>query len=204
MTNWTELKRLAEEAGFSGWDINDLSVTADTRALVCCGRAHFECCGDPDVDGDEFDPICSATSENFAAFIAAANPKTILALIAENSAALDLLAVIHRDGGQHVDNLGFIQSCVLAEQKIFKERSDFETWMDVAKTVDEGAKRLADYAVTLEQERDQLRVEVEALRNDAERYRFLKNEAASSTINALQFAAPGRWDEEVDQAVSEK
>ena len=86
MTDLTKLKELAELAskGAPGpWQVEQLSVTADTRAQVCCGRAYMECCGEPAIDGEEFYPVCSATGETLADFIAAANPQAILGLIAE-------------------------------------------------------------------------------------------------------------------------
>ena len=35
-------------------------------------------------------------------------------------AALDLLAVIHRDGGQHTNEVGFVQSCKDAEDILLR------------------------------------------------------------------------------------
>lgn len=83
MTDTNKLKELAERATPGPWQADQLAVTADTRTQVCCGQAYMECCGDPEIEGEEFDPVCSATSEPLADFIAAANPQAILGLIAE-------------------------------------------------------------------------------------------------------------------------
>ena len=45
-------------------------------------------------------------------------------LLAIHRAALDLLAVIHRDGGQHTGEVGFVQACKDAEAVVLKLRSD--------------------------------------------------------------------------------
>lgn len=92
MSKYDELKAAAEAATKGDWSVDRLAVTADTRSLVCCGQAYLECCGNPDVDGDEYDPICSATSESDAAYIAAANPVAILEMIAENERLRDAMA----------------------------------------------------------------------------------------------------------------
>ncbi len=34
------------------WSHDDRHVFIDDRHLVCCGRGHGECCGNPDVEGD--------------------------------------------------------------------------------------------------------------------------------------------------------
>lgn len=83
MTDTNKLKELADLASKVApgpWQVDQLSVTADTRAQVCCGRAYMECCGEPAIDGEEFDPVCSATSETLADFIASANPQVVLEL----------------------------------------------------------------------------------------------------------------------------
>src|SRR5690554_1833347 len=46
----TKLRELAEKAGSGEWGTDGLEITADTRALVCCGRGGYGCCGEPDVD----------------------------------------------------------------------------------------------------------------------------------------------------------
>ncbi len=89
MTDTTKLKELAERATPGPWQADQLAVTADTRTQVCCGQAYMECCGDPEIEGEEFDPICSATSEPLADFIAAANPQAILGLISRLDGLLE-------------------------------------------------------------------------------------------------------------------
>lgn len=78
-----KLRELAAKATAGPWGTDGLEVTADTRELVCCGRGGYECCGDPDVYGSADDVIATASHEDCAAFIAAANPATVLALLDE-------------------------------------------------------------------------------------------------------------------------
>lgn len=70
MTNWTELKRLAEEASWTGrW------YDAGCNTVMCTYV---------DKDVSDHDEIAHPCPLGITGFIAAANPKTILALIAEN------------------------------------------------------------------------------------------------------------------------
>lgn len=70
MTNWTELKRLAEEASWTGrW------YDAGCNTVMCTYV---------DKDVSDHDEIAHPCPLGITGFIAAANPKTILALTAEN------------------------------------------------------------------------------------------------------------------------
>lgn len=70
MTNWTELKRLAEEASWTGrW------YDAGCNTVMCTYV---------DKDVSDHDEIAHPCPLGITGFIAAANPKTILSLIAEN------------------------------------------------------------------------------------------------------------------------
>ena len=75
----TDLRARAEAATPRPWEQNGMDVVADTRRQVCCGQGVFECCGIPDIEGDVF-PVVGRCELTDAAFIAAANPTTILAL----------------------------------------------------------------------------------------------------------------------------
>lgn len=127
MTNWTELKRLAEEAVGIEWHA-DMAVAndgAESRAIYHRPTSNHvvEIIETPDSALDNADCIHSVSVWQF---VAAANPKTILALIAENER-------LRADGN---DVFGLAQA-----------RAD---------TI------------------DQLRAEVDALRKDAERYRWIR------------------------------
>ena len=74
-----DLRARAEAATPGPWEQNGRDVVADTRQQVCCGQGVFECCGIPDIEGDVF-PVVNRCDPTDAAFIAAANPTTILAL----------------------------------------------------------------------------------------------------------------------------
>ena len=52
------------------WFSDGTHVFVDSRYQVCCGRAGYECCGQPDVSGDYFQ--IAETSECNAPIIAAA------------------------------------------------------------------------------------------------------------------------------------
>lgn len=83
MTTNKQLRELAENATQGDWELDKLKIFADTRELVCCGGGSYECCGDPVVDGSADDMIVEVTYGNDAAFIAAANPVAVLALLDE-------------------------------------------------------------------------------------------------------------------------
>lgn len=76
------IKRL--EAGLEGvtpgpWYSEGTAVFFDTRKLACCGKGTFECCGNPDIDGD-YGPVAE-TSETGARHIANCDPDTIRTLL---------------------------------------------------------------------------------------------------------------------------
>lgn len=76
------IKRL--EAGLEGvtpgpWYSEGTAVFFDTRKLSCCGKGVFECCGNPDIDGD-YGPVAE-TSETAARHIANCDPDTIRTLL---------------------------------------------------------------------------------------------------------------------------
>lgn len=80
----TELRKLAEAATPGPWEATDGVVWIDTREQVCCGRGYQECCGEPDVIGGQ--EKVADTNASDAAFIAAANPTAVLALLDELTA----------------------------------------------------------------------------------------------------------------------
>ena len=152
MTNWTELKRLAEEA---------------TIARPGNWYTHDDCCwwtGDAD-EGD---------------FMAASNPKTILALIAENErlqAALSAPETITAEPAADYEALRkqFMSLRMLANSNAkmvqhWRDQSGRETRETLlANAANVNAERdtnamLTDALEVAEQERDQLRAEVDALR----------------------------------------
>lgn len=52
------------------WQADGTSVFVDTRRQVCCGKGQYECCGEPDIEGD-YESIADAHPAN-ARLIAAA------------------------------------------------------------------------------------------------------------------------------------
>lgn len=52
------------------WFYDGTHVFVDSLHQVCCGRAQYECCGNPEIEGD-YGPIAD-TSEKDAPLIAAA------------------------------------------------------------------------------------------------------------------------------------
>ena len=93
----TELRKLAEAATPGPWYDTNGAVWIDTRQQVCCGRSYEECCGNPDIEGGQEQVADSSPTD--AAFIAAANPETVLALLAERDRLLDLLTRIRDELG---------------------------------------------------------------------------------------------------------
>lgn len=79
MTN--DLREKAEAATPGPWEATDGVVWIDTREQVCCGRGYQECCGEPDVIGGQ-EKVADTNAPN-AAYIAAANPAAIIALLDE-------------------------------------------------------------------------------------------------------------------------
>ena len=79
MTDYAALREAAEKATGTKWESTDGVVWIDTRKQVCCGRGQYECCGEPDVIGGQ-EKIAEASIED-AAFIALANPTTVLSLL---------------------------------------------------------------------------------------------------------------------------
>jgi len=83
MTDTAELRKLAEAATPGPWEATDGVVWIDTREQVCCGlccgRGYQECCGEPDVIGGQ-EKVADANAPD-AAFIAAFNPQTAIALL---------------------------------------------------------------------------------------------------------------------------
>lgn len=45
------------------WQADGTSVFVDTRRQVCCGKGQYECCGEPDIEGD-YGPIADAHPAN--------------------------------------------------------------------------------------------------------------------------------------------
>jgi hypothetical protein len=73
------LRELAAKATSGPWFDTEGAVWIDTREQVCCGRGTDQCCGEPDViGGQELVAQCGQTD---AAYIAAANPSVITALL---------------------------------------------------------------------------------------------------------------------------
>jgi len=79
MTDASRLRALAEAATPGRWDHDAGNVVLDDRYQVCCGRGTMECCGDPEIAGNVH--LLAETSPHDAAYIAAANPQTVIALL---------------------------------------------------------------------------------------------------------------------------
>lgn len=133
MTDYTELKRLAEATEPAPW-------------------YHPESHG-----------LLSISGANERAFISAANPSAILALIAENERLTQI---------------------------IVRKREDIAQY-DQAFLVVAG-------------QRDQLKAEVEALRKDAGRYRWLRDGAGYCDTRDIPGMAPARMDAFIDAALSKE
>ena len=151
MTNWTELKRLAEEAGAIEWHA-DTAVANDgseSRAIYHRPKPYHvvEIIETPDSAIDNAECI---HSEAVWKFIASANPKTILALIDENERLRTRLEVSY---DHPYDGIYFRDATIQGLEQLIEK-----LWRPI------------------EQERDELRAEVEALIKDAERYRHLKDQ----------------------------
>lgn len=74
-----DLIALAKKATPGPWEATDGVVWIDTREQVCCGRSYTECCGQYDIKGGQ--EKIADSGETDAAYIAAANPAAIIALI---------------------------------------------------------------------------------------------------------------------------
>lgn len=143
MVDWSELKRLAEAATPGPWayeahgDTGEYGVgfLLDEDDQPAEGRQES---GEMLVVERVAPEVSGATN---AAFIAAANPAAILALIAENEQLRDDLVQAHQATNSEC--------------------------MDWAREYEQRKE--------IQAERDQLRAEVEVLRKDAERYRWLRN-----------------------------
>lgn len=154
MTNWTELKRLAESIK--------------------------EGCGLKGADAEEamFNFECAAT------------PETILALIAENERFESALSAPETITAEPADDYEALRKQFMSLRMLANSNAKMvQHWRDqcgretretlLANADNVNAERatnamLTDALEAAEDERDQLRAEVEALRKDAERYRWLR------------------------------
>jgi len=161
MTDYSNLKRLAEAATPGPWIAENSRHEGSINALdrhIGMVSMHAK--------------VREDIPQNFAnqAFIAAANPAAVLALIAEverlqRAEKNDLIAynaVIQRQDELRAERDQFkAEAQALQEQKQFlrnlREADGFDSWSAALVEV------------------DKLRVEVEALRKDAERYRWLRS-----------------------------
>lgn len=154
MTDHTELKRLAEAAPTGPWIAENDSIyfkdDGYTRHLLDADAGH-------DVEDEAYYTALR--------FIAAANPKAVLALIAENKRVKARLCMCRDCAGQ-----GEVYSGTDSYQG---HNQPPEPDMDVCGTCggDGVLGPLEDFEA-LAAERDQLKAENEALRKDAERYRW--------------------------------
>ena len=88
-----ELLALAKKATPGPWEATDGVVWIDTREQVCCGRSYTECCGQYDIKGGQ--EKIADSGETDAAYIAAANPAAIIALIERRRAEVADLSGLH-------------------------------------------------------------------------------------------------------------
>ena len=94
MTDHAELARLAEAATAGPWMVSDTVVWCEevvpVPVTVCCGNglSSGECCGNgvEDCEWERTQGEVANAGSNDAAFIAAANPARVLALLAEIAA----------------------------------------------------------------------------------------------------------------------
>lgn len=147
MTNWTGLKRLAESIWSKDWHqgADRLQIEAGDGVIVC------------KVSGSSKNEEAMKDAE----FIAAANPKTILALIAENEALR----------AANMDSVDWVNS---AKADIERLEADNRSKNGSMKAFGEQIAKLQRSVKNREKQLDKRSAEVEALRKDAERYRWLR------------------------------
>lgn len=163
MSDYTELKRLSEAATPGPWRYgkNADDVVADHPA----GHAD-----DPhgiDYYGGHL--VAESIAASNRAFIAAANPAAVLALIAENEALVDQLCICPACHGQ-----GEIFAGTWSDQGQWQPP---DPDMDKCGECDgDGFIGTAEDLATVTAERDQLKAENETLRKDAARYQWMSTE----------------------------
>ncbi len=178
MGDWSELKRLAEVATPGPWG-RDGSYVCPAR--VEGGTTYIE----------SWRAIADSHHLEDVRYIAAANPAAILALIAENERLQGLACAVNSamhaagvpvnaDPAELADVIHGLQVQVATLQS---SPNSWQSGYDKGRS--DGTKtRLSE----LEQERQingELRAEVEALRKDAERYRWLRQRIAVSQLRVL-------------------
>lgn len=144
MTNWTELKRLAEEATGGDWyagNAYDKRFIAAYQVIVKIEEGNYVI-----LEGNQ--NFLEDARRNVA-YVAAANPKTILALIAENEKLSEEC-----------------EGCPMADAERLREERDSQQRV----------------CIKIMEERDQLRVEVEALCRQVETL----TEWYANGLNAIQ------------------
>lgn len=187
MTDWSELKRLAEEATPGPWG-RDGSYVCPVR--VEGGTTYIE----------SWRAIADSHHLEDVRYIAAANPTAILALIAENeqlredhdrqwrlaqSGIQNTEAVLAENAKLRAESeamASLLRRFVENEHNPSEDQNERHWYHGEAETLlAKISGKHRDYALVPEEslqrmvsERDQLRVEVEPLRRDAERYQWLR------------------------------
>lgn len=174
--NKEELRRLAEGATAGPW-----KECGHNRGGCSCGLVwsrHSDVAVAEAWRGDLEAPEPTEGAKANAAYIAAANPATVLALLDENKRIASRLCACRDCGGQ-----GEIYSGHNAYKGHFQPP---EPVMDVCGTCggDGVLGSLEDFE-TLTAERDALRAELEALRKDAERWRFVRSPLGTGSPYAV-------------------
>lgn len=167
MTDLTKLKELAERASVVDWSFSPCVADKHFLGQVWNGSGESLCIMDHMTEQANTD----------GAFIAAANPKAILGLIAE----VERLHRVAESAWSKADEFG---------NKMF--------WLNWDQAKRGGFENVLD-------ERDLLKAENEALRKDAERYRWLRSKEAECNVeipmdDGRGWVLPGYLDE-LDAAI---
>lgn len=175
MIDYQELKRLAEAATQGQWMYEcDYLFFKDAEGFT---RHLMEICEGQDI---------AIGHDSNLKFIAAANPAAVLALIAEVETLESYLCTCPDCGGEGEIFTG--------SYSYFGHMDPPEPNMDKCVECDgKGLIGTPQNLHTVITERDQLKAEVEALRKDAERYRWLMNKGLHTEIYSNSAGiAPGR------------
>jgi vacuolar-type H+-ATPase subunit I/STV1 len=218
MAEWSELKRLAEAQPNKHWTRDEGRLPYRKSAERMYG-----------VDGPiyQWDYEDYGLTRSSASYIAAADPATVLALIAENeqlredhdkqwrlaqSGIQNIEAVLAENANLRTESealSSLLRRFVENEHNPDEDQNERHWYHSEAETLlAKISGEYRDYVLVPEEtlqkivsERDQLRAEVEALRKDAERYRWLRSAENDVAITFGIHAWEDLSDEFMDAAI---